>query len=106
MFDALPLSQRDKVGKMLLNRVGRLADEDPAILVKELAKELRREFGRVRDEGKRSVQKRVIRRAASEGGGGGGSNGLAAIAGGAATASSAGRGAGVSRRGNLFGRAE
>ncbi|ORY78918.1 hypothetical protein BCR35DRAFT_325387 [Leucosporidium creatinivorum] len=99
VFDALPLSQRDKVVKILLLPVGRLAEEDPAILVKELAKELKREFGRVREGGRREVQKRVLRRAASEGGavgGGGGSvGGVPPSPGGVGSAR---------RQGNMFGR--
>nr|CRX79037.1 hypothetical protein ls5930a1_00083 [Leucosporidium scottii] len=99
VFDALPLSQRDKVVKILLLPVGRLAEEDPAILVKELAKELKREFGRVREGGRREVQKRVLRRAASEGGavpsGGAVPGGIPLSPGGAGS---------VRRQGNMFGR--
>ena len=102
VFDALPLAHRDKVVKILLVPVNQLAEGDPAILVKELAKDLKKEFAKVRDEGKRSLQRRVSRRAASEGGG---VLTTPSSSAGAEISAAPPGGAGSSRRGNLFGRA-
>ncbi|KAM0746355.1 kinase-like protein [Meredithblackwellia eburnea MCA 4105] len=70
VFDSLA-DRRDKVVRIphLATTVAALAEEDPAILVKELAKELNREFIRTRDDAgnasKRNLVSRVLRRTQS-----------------------------------------
>ncbi|KAL8290145.1 hypothetical protein RQP46_003084 [Phenoliferia psychrophenolica] len=70
VFDSLS-DRREKVIKIpnLVTTVAALAQDDPAILVKEMAKELSKEFVRTRDEAgnaaKRSLVSRVLRRTQS-----------------------------------------
>ncbi|GAA6017250.1 hypothetical protein JCM10207_003660 [Rhodosporidiobolus poonsookiae] len=59
---------RDKAVKVLAGPVSRLADEDKAVLSRQLAKSLASDFGATKEETKRSFERRVMRRAASEGG--------------------------------------
>ncbi|GAA6044474.1 hypothetical protein JCM8097_000899, partial [Rhodosporidiobolus ruineniae] len=69
VFDALSdRRDRDKAVKVLAGPVGRLAEEDKAVLSRQLAKSLAAEFTATREETKRSLERRAMRRAASESG--------------------------------------
>lgn len=101
VFDSLS-DRREKVIKIpnLVQTVAALAQDDPAILVKEMAKELTKEFVRTREEAgsaaKRNLVSRVLRRTHS------------ASADNPASPNSDGRSpsSSVRRSGTLFGRAE
>ncbi|GAA5906712.1 hypothetical protein JCM6882_003280 [Rhodosporidiobolus microsporus] len=69
VFDALTdRRDRDKAVKVLAGPVGRLAEEDKAVLSRQLAKSLAAEFTATREETKRSLERKAMRRAASESG--------------------------------------
>ncbi|GAA5958813.1 hypothetical protein JCM10213_006249 [Rhodosporidiobolus nylandii] len=69
VFDALSdRRDRDKAVKVLSGPVGRLAEEDKAVLSRQLAKSLAAEFTATKEETKRSFERRAMRRAASESG--------------------------------------
>ncbi|GAA5841123.1 hypothetical protein JCM11251_008023 [Rhodosporidiobolus azoricus] len=69
VFDALTdRRDRDKAVKVLAGPVSRLAEEDKAVLSRQLAKSLAAEFTATREETKRSLERRAMRRVASESG--------------------------------------
>ncbi|GAA5977680.1 hypothetical protein JCM11641_001376 [Rhodosporidiobolus odoratus] len=69
VFDALSdRRDRDKAVKVLAPAVGRLAEEDKAVLSRQLAKSLTAEFTATKDEMKRSLERKAMRRATSESG--------------------------------------
>ncbi|GAA5892422.1 hypothetical protein JCM5296_003594 [Sporobolomyces johnsonii] len=68
IFDSLlDRRDKDKVVMILAAPVAKLAQEDKAVLSRQLAKALASEFAAVKDEAKRSLAKRATRRGASEG---------------------------------------
>ncbi|GAA5994677.1 uncharacterized protein JCM10292_002207 [Rhodotorula paludigena] len=68
VFDALSdRRDRDKAVKILAAPVGRLAQEDKAVLSRQLAKTLVADFAAIKEESKRLLAHRSMRRAASEG---------------------------------------
>ncbi|GJN89439.1 hypothetical protein Rhopal_002425-T1 [Rhodotorula paludigena] len=68
VFDALSdRRDRDKAVKILAAPVGRLAQEDKAVLSRQLAKSLVADFAAIKEETKRLLAHRSMRRAASEG---------------------------------------
>ncbi|GAA5871422.1 hypothetical protein JCM8547_002661 [Rhodosporidiobolus lusitaniae] len=69
VFDALrDRRDRDKAVKVLAGPVGRLAEEDKAVLSRQLAKSLAAEFTATKEETKRSLERKAMRRGVSESG--------------------------------------
>uniref|UniRef100_A0A0K3CJ22 BY PROTMAP: gi/472584551/gb/EMS22137.1/ STE/STE11/cdc15 protein kinase [Rhodosporidium toruloides NP11] gi/647399342/emb/CDR43947.1/ RHTO0S08e08328g1_1 [Rhodosporidium toruloides] n=1 Tax=Rhodotorula toruloides TaxID=5286 RepID=A0A0K3CJ22_RHOTO len=70
VFDSLAdRRDRDKAIQILAAPISRLAQEDKAVLSRQLAKTLAADFANTKEESKRSLAQRAMRRAASEGGG-------------------------------------
>ncbi|BGP24123.1 Protein kinase of the Mitotic Exit Network [Rhodotorula toruloides] len=70
VFDSLAdRRDRDKAIQILGAPIIRLAQEDKAVLSRQLAKTLAADFAKTKEESKRSLAQRAMRRAASEGGG-------------------------------------
>ncbi|BGP31514.1 Protein kinase of the Mitotic Exit Network [Rhodotorula toruloides] len=70
VFDSLAdRRDRDKAIQILAAPISRLAQEDKAVLSRQLAKTLATDFANTKEESKRSLAQRAMRRAASEGGG-------------------------------------
>ncbi|CEQ42898.1 SPOSA6832_04772, partial [Sporobolomyces salmonicolor] len=68
IFDSLlDRRDKDKVVMILAGPVAKLANEDKAVLSRQLAKALAGEFAAVKEDAKRSLAQRAMRRGASEG---------------------------------------
>ncbi|GAA6064463.1 hypothetical protein JCM10212_002126 [Sporobolomyces blumeae] len=68
IFDSLTdRRDKDKIVKIMSPSVSKLAEEDKAVLSRQIAKNLTAEFNAVKEEQRRSLTRRASRRGASEG---------------------------------------